>query len=189
MNQELKVFADGLREVMNKVKLSGLRPFVCDGSPLAREVFLVGTNPATPMDQNFWCFWNDDRGFDKIAFMEAYKETRRHLSPTRQTIEWVIQFSAPMKCLETNIYATPKPSGERLSKEERNTAPFDYLLERINPKLVIAHGKPATEYLKANPPECELKCVSHFSSKSWFDIVLIETLRTLRARESALNES
>ena len=54
----------------------GLRPFVCDGSPLDCRVFLVGINPATEMSGNFWDFWDDDSGFNKEKWRERYDEER-----------------------------------------------------------------------------------------------------------------
>lgn len=47
MNLELTDFAVGLQKIMNKLDHPGLRPFVCDGSPLECEVFLVGKNPVS----------------------------------------------------------------------------------------------------------------------------------------------
>ena len=76
MSEELKDFASGLREILNRMNTPGLRPFVCDGSPLSCNVFLVGSNPATPMYRSFWEFWSDDFGFDKASFMQAYREAR-----------------------------------------------------------------------------------------------------------------
>ena len=34
-----------------------LRPFVCEGSPLDCDVFIVGSNPATKMEGDWWRFW------------------------------------------------------------------------------------------------------------------------------------
>ena len=85
MNKELRDFATGLREIMDRMNTPDLRPFVCDGSPLDCSVFLVGTNPSTPMPHNsFWDFWRDDYGFDRASFMLAYKETRRRLNERQQ---------------------------------------------------------------------------------------------------------
>lgn len=165
-------------------KPTDLRPFVCDGSPIECEVFLVGINPASEMSGDFWDFWSDSRGFDKQAWFETYKTERRkrplklgkkkrnEISNTRRTIEWIIEEVHPMKCLETNIYAKATEQVLDLEERDRITAPLDYLLERIAPKLVIAHGKETAEYLKAQNLECTLMCVPHFSrgwskAKAW----------------------
>ncbi|MDE0041636.1 MAG: hypothetical protein OXT74_06350, partial [Candidatus Poribacteria bacterium] len=165
-------------------KPTNLRPFVCEGSPFECEAFIVGFNPASEMSVDFWNFWSDSHGFDKCSWFEAYKAERRNrplkpgktrrneISNTRRVIQWVIDEANPTKCLETNIYAKPsesKPDLKRLLKtmslEERNriTAPFDYLLHQITPKLVVAHDEDAAKYLQAQKLKCDLVCVSHFS--------------------------
>ena len=179
--------ADFGREMVSLLgKPTDLRPFVCEGSPLECEVFIVGINPASEMSDDFWDFWSDNRGFDKYTWFERYKSERRTrplkpgkkrrnaISNTRRVIGWVIEEASPTKCLETNIYAKPAASEpelkallKTLSSEERNriTAAFDYLLQRIAPKLVVAHGDKTAEYLQARNIECNLKCVSHFSRR------------------------
>ncbi len=174
-----EALVDFSREMVSLIdKPTDLRPFVCDGSPLECDTFIVGTNPASEMSDDFWHFWSDSHGFDKRAWFNKYKEERMNrplkpgkkrrneISNTRRVIEWVIEEACPTKCLETNIYA--KATEEALDLQERNriTAPFDYLLERITPKLVVAHGKDAAEHLHAQNLKCELMCVPHFA-RGW----------------------
>ena len=103
-------------------------------------------------------------------------------------MEWVIEEANPTKCLETNIYAIPagdksdlKALLKTLSLEERNrvTAPFNYLLQRIAPKLVVAHGEDAAEHLHAQNLECELICVPHFA-RGWSEKKARELGLTIR---------
>jgi len=74
-------------------RLSGLmldkveRPFVCDGSPLQTQMFVVGLNPATALRKNFWCFWDDSRGFDREKFDREYREVRAMKTGNRPRIE------------------------------------------------------------------------------------------------------
>lgn len=157
-----------------------LRPFVCEGSPLACEVFLVGINPATPMSVNFWDFWSNRCGFDKRAWFEEYKEERRNrplepdrkwrrkLGNTRRTIDVVVQSASPVKCLETNIRAKATEQKSDLDEPSKDTAPFDYLLRKVAPRLVIAHGSDAASYLQGLGLSCELKCVPHFAL-GWYE--------------------
>ena len=154
------------------------RPFVCEGSPLACAVFLVGINPASEMSGNFWDFWSDRYGFDKRAWFERYKvermnrplkpgKTRRNeVSNTRKVIEWILEEAKPTKCLETNIYAKATEQARDLNERNRITAPFDYLQQQVRPKLVIAYGKDAAEHMQAQGLACELWCVKHFS-RGW----------------------
>lgn len=154
-------------------KPTDLRPFVCEGSPLACEVFLVGFNPASPMSVDFWDFWKDSYGFNKCAWFEKYKEERQNrplepgktrrneVSKTRRIIDVIVENARPVRCLETNIYAKATEKGVDLEEQDRVTAPFDFLLRKVEPRLVIAHGREAEDYLQGQDLPCELKCVKH----------------------------
>ena len=169
MREGLKDFASGLREILNRMNTPGLRPFACDGSPLSCNVFLVGSNPATPMYRSFWEFWSDDFGFDKASFMQAYREARTErgelrTSKTRHTLEWVVDASAPTRCLETNVYAKPTSGGVRnLGPEDLNSEPLRYLLDWIKPGLIIGHGRTARRHLEQQNLNCRSEiCISFF---------------------------
>lgn len=155
-------------------KPTDLRPFVCEGSPLACDAFIVGINPASSMSADFWDFWSDRFGFDRSVWFERYKEERRNsllkpgrtrrneVSNTRRIIEEVVGSTKPVKCLETNIYAKATKQTSDMEEQDRVTAPFDYLLRKVAPRLVIAHGREAEDYLQGQDLPCELKCVKHF---------------------------
>ncbi len=122
---------------------TNLRPFVCDGSPLKCEVFIVGFNATTEVD--FWSFWDSQTGFDKRNWEAAYRNERirkgkRENSPTRSMIGWILDDLPGVSVLETNIYAKATPAMTDLPQKERNIAPFRFLLQTIQPKLVLAHG-------------------------------------------------
>ena len=155
---------DGLQGIVGRS--STLRPFVCDGSPLDCEVFIVGGNPATDIGVDFWKFWSDDYGFHRTAWFETYIQSSKRgaVSPTRRRIDLIVGEAAPVRCLETNIFAKPTRRGGDLDKRERNTAPFDYLLRKVKPGLVIAHGKDARTHLASlRGAEFELWEEKHFS--------------------------
>jgi hypothetical protein len=88
----------------------GLRPFVCHGSLLACEVFIVGFNPATAMDQPFWEYWSDETGFDKPRFMRDYLQKRGLAEPkgVRARIERIVAELPIGFALETNICSRPR---------------------------------------------------------------------------------
>ena len=59
------------------------RPFVCKGcSPADRKIFIVGLNPATKMEENFWSFWPGD-SFDKDEWQAAYDKAREKQRKTK----------------------------------------------------------------------------------------------------------
>lgn len=139
-----------------------LRPFVCNGSPLACKAFIVGFNPATSMEAGFWDFWRSGHGFDKGRWFERYKDERQHrplapgrtrrsaVSPSRRVIEWIIEEAGPVDVLETNIYATATRAANELGKEQQCTRPFEFLLDAVKPSLLVVHGTKAADYLQAH---------------------------------------
>ena len=170
---QLSDFSRGLASLIGKP--TDLRPFVCEGSPLSCEAFLVGINPASEMSIDFWDFWSDSYGFDKRKWFDRYivergnrllkpgRKRRNQISNTRRVIEWILEEARPIRCLETNIYAKASEQASDLDDRSRSTEPFFYLLQQVAPKLVIAHGKPATQYLQDLSLQCGLWCEDHFS--------------------------
>lgn len=183
----LEDFAAGLAELIGRP--SRLRPFVCDGSPLECRVFIVGHNPATASDRDFWEDWGPD-GFDKEGWMEAYvkeranrplkpgKSYRPSISSSRRVIDQVVA-AAGMPILETNIYAGPSP--DMRSLRERDIAPFHYLVETIKPDLLVTHGKEAKEAANRLSLPGKIISVPHFS-RGWSGEKAAELGRDLRAK-------
>jgi hypothetical protein len=134
-----------------------LRPFVCEGSPLACDVFLVGFNPATTMQADFWQFWREGYGYDKVAWFQRYlderaakplkpgRTRRQKISATRRNIENFVEGAAGVRVLETNIHAAASGDMKSLDPASRRMAPFNFLLDVIRPKVIVVHGKPAVE--------------------------------------------
>ena len=157
-----------------------LRPFVCDGSPLTCEVFIVGVNPASEMDEDFWSFWRPGVGFDKSRWFEAYvaararkplrpgKTRRNRLSTTRRIMEQISEEASPVRILETNIYSVSSPDARSLAESDKSASTFDWLLSEIQPRLIVAHGRDAEAHLKARQayPGTDMWFVPHFS-RGW----------------------
>jgi hypothetical protein len=157
---------------------TNLRPFVCDGSPLRCNVFIVGFNPATMISADFWQFWQTDYGFNKTAWFEAYREERRSrplkagkkrrnpISNTRRVVEWILDAASPVRCLETNLYAAPTEQATDLISKQRITAPFDFLVASIAPRIIITHGDDAAKHIRSKNVSAKIISVSHFS-RGW----------------------
>ena len=172
----LEAFEASLRQIIGAP--SSQRPFVCQGSPLEASVFICGFNAATATADDFWMHWKPSCGFDKDAWFEAYKTERltqplmpgkirrSAVSNSRRVMEWVVESAAPVKCLETNIYSVPSAAMKDLDASSQQTQAFTYLLTVIKPRLVVAHGLPAAEFLKRERPEVQLITVDHFS-RGW----------------------
>lgn len=155
-----------------------LRPFVCEGSPLACRAFIVGFNPATGMSSDFWRFWRAGYGFDKAAWFAEYlkdrqsrplkpgKTRRSAVSNTRSRIDWIVEEADPVRCLETNIHAVPTERAADLAPPQRITAPFDFLIDAIKPDVVIVHGKDAATHLQGKRISAQVIEVPHFA-RGW----------------------
>lgn len=148
---DLIEFEKSLGTIINRP--TALRPFVCDGSPLECQIFLVGIEPATKMETEFWEFWRSGYGYDRQAWADAYERARRiqgkgAKSPTRRNMDhFIVGAAAGTKVLETNVYAGPRARHRRDGTEIR--APFLFLLEAIRPKVLFVHGQPAKKEIQA----------------------------------------
>ena len=121
----------------------GLRPFVCDGSPLDCRVFLVGINPATGMSGNFWDFWDDDSGFNREQWRERYVAERGNGdSKSRKVIERIVEAARPVSCLETNLFSAQAGRKDQLRDGEKSTAAFEFLLDKIDwARLIVVFSQ------------------------------------------------
>ena len=124
------------------------RPLVCDGLPVSSRVIIIGENPATEMEKDWWTYWNLETGFDRPAFMRDYIEQRRRknkrpLSNTRLRLEWFREYG--VACVETNAFRNQRLGGA--GKGVGNYAVLDLLIRNM-PQLVavVAHGKVAQEF-------------------------------------------
>jgi hypothetical protein len=171
-----------------------LRPFVCEGSPLDCTVFLVGLNPATSMDADFWEFWKSGQGYDKKRWYARYlaeraakppkpgRKFRRAVSPTRLNMEAFVEGAGDVRVLETNIYAKASDDLRSLEQKDRETAPFRFLIESIRPKIIVVHGKPAVEEIaKFVVPSRVITAAHHLSYQT-----SRETARALGVRAAAM---
>jgi hypothetical protein len=150
---------------------AAMRPFVCDGNPYDCKAFIVGINPASRV--LFWPFWSDETGFDKKAWLRGYiaerkarplkpgRTRRQCISPTRRSIEWIVDAAAPTKILETNIYSVPTSRASELRKADKRTEAFEFLLSEIAPAVLLLHGKVVKEYFERHH---DCTCLTDFPS-------------------------
>jgi hypothetical protein len=155
MREPLEVFERKLQTVVTQSlpKRSDVRPFVCEGSPMTCDVFLVGFNPATNGTAPFWSYWLSGYGFDKKRWLFDYKACRKPpkklVSPTRERVDLVVAGLQPFKCLETNIYAVPSVKAKALPAIDRISDPFRFLIGTLKPTVILVHGKPASMLLQS----------------------------------------
>lgn len=154
-----------------------LRPFVCEGSPLTCDVFLVGLNPATMMTTDFWDFWRPEYGYEKAEWFSRYLEERvakplkpgrtrqQKVSATRRIMECFVEGAAGVRVLETNIYAKPSENLRNLDLASREIAPFKFLLYAVKPKVIVVHGNPASEAIRKFDISAKVIVADHHFSR------------------------
>ena len=136
--------------------LRGQRPFVCDGCPTECHVVIIGTNPATPLNSNWW-----EYGFDYNLFMCKYKAKRGKPGPTRRRLMRITAClrEVRLKCVETNVYRREAKSEEQLWKYDTsdrhpNDEVLHLLMEGLQPpKAIVPHGDVARDWLIAQGPK------------------------------------
>ena len=122
------------------------RPFLCDGSPIGSEVFLVGINPGT--DTPFWPYWRLPSGCHKDEWIKEYLKRHGHFKTTRARIERLFDSIQPVKCLETNIFCRYSPNAASLPKDVQDTRLFDYLCKALSPAVIFIYGDPGIRHIE-----------------------------------------
>jgi hypothetical protein len=126
-----------------------VRPFVCAGALTVCDVFIIGVNPREDME--FRSYW-DGSSFNKAAWEYEYQRQRlartgrESMSPTRTKLNMICEGALP-NVLETNLYPVAT-STERILRRDparQNDAIFALLLRRLQPRVVITHGKTARD--------------------------------------------
>ncbi len=147
------------------------RPFVCDGNPEHCGVVVIGDNPATKTDSDWWSYWDATSGFDLQRFLSEYRVSRvaagkRLLSNTSLRLARLRQ--AGLHTVETNAYVN-----EAFHGHGRNPLvnPVLSLLMVELPllKAVVVHGKVAQTVISAFriPQSVKIFTLPHFRSCSY----------------------
>jgi len=166
------------------------RPFVCEGSPEQCLVVVIGENPATELNVDWWEYWDESRGFLFDEWTAVYQQLRKRsgkaaVSPTRLRLNRLRDHG--VKCLETNVFFNEKLGGP--GRGTPNKDMLDLALSSLPAlQFLIAHGRAAHKYLqeKGPLPSTILKvfCTKHFRLESYETIRLIaqEILATQQRR-------
>ncbi len=194
-------WATQLRHIVGS-PLYGQRPFVCEGYPTESHVLIIGTNPATPLNMDWWDWWNSERGFDYDLFMSRYINARRRmrkslLGATRRRFIRITdtlqsKFRLNLKTIESNVYRREARSEEQLwGYKESDRYPNNEVLHLLisglqMPKVVIPHGTSAAAWLTEQaaelPPNIKIpgRALPHFSKATDAEINYIcEWIRNL----------
>jgi hypothetical protein len=138
------------------------RPFMCNGSPFGCEVALIGLNPGTTTP--FWPYWNPATGFDRAGWMANHRSLHEgKRTPTRDRIEVLVAQLEPLRVIELNLYPFASRGESDLRPEQRDPSLLEHLLETLQPRVVIVHGRAPTEHLSmllrtSLPPDVLTAC-------------------------------
>jgi len=121
------------------------RPFVCNGSPLDCQIFIVGFNPARHLKKSFLNYWNDNTGFNKDQWLVDFYQQHNN-ARTRNVIERIANSALQKVTLDTNIYWYPTSKARDLKEENKMTGGIKFLMRQIKPKVVFVHNNKAIEF-------------------------------------------
>lgn len=129
-----------------------LRPFAPNSSWKESDVFIVGTNPATPLREEFNDFedyWNSlTKNTDKFEAIYSAQHTSGVSKTTRRARRVIAELS-PVSVLVTNSIAYPTSRMSKLrnlaSHRELGRKCFETLIEISKPKAILFHGKEACD--------------------------------------------
>lgn len=62
-------------------------------------------------------------------------------------IGWILDDLPSIPVLETNIHSKASARETNLAQHERTTAPFQFLLQTIRPKVILVHGDKAIDVI------------------------------------------
>lgn len=135
-----------------------LRPFAPNPNWKQARVFIVGTNPATPLRDEFSSFshyW-DALTCDKAAFDAIYLPKRDgKASRTSERATRFEQALGKLSVLRTNACALPSgrwgdlPGATRRQFLEQGREVLDALVKICRPRVILCHGKPAVEVVSS----------------------------------------
>lgn len=149
MSDELKKFRNALA---NKIGNDKYRLFDCVGSPFDCKVLLVGINSVSELEKSFWSYWSDECGFNHAEWLSDYHSfmlrTYGKIGKTRKMLELLREElkKASINLFCTNIYLESSKDYESLKNKKNND--INFLINEINPALVILMGGKVREYFE-----------------------------------------
>ena len=145
MISSISVWDRHLRTIIPENAIN-LRPFTCNGfnDITVSNLLILGKEPATELNKNWWSFWSAKSGFDYDTFDRAYKEARAG-DPSATRMHYNYLKSKGFKCIETNVYSNS--TGNESTVDNKRVVQL--LISNLpNLKGVIAHGNEAKKCLR-----------------------------------------
>ena len=128
---------------------------------------IIGKEPKTHLGNDWWEFWDDEKGFDYEAFEAKYEEVRLGKpSKTRKYFDYIK--AKGFGCIETNAFRNSTGTRPRID----NSAVVQLLITEIPTlKGVIAHGEHAKKCFGKLivPDKVKVLEMHHFSARGKTD--------------------
>lgn len=148
MNQQL-IDDQFLREICNTSKGPYLRPFRPNPKWDEARIFIVGSNPATPLRDEFRSFdeyWSsltqNPETFNRKYSLKHRSGQSKTTKRTQRLRDWL----HPVNVLITNAIIYPgKAIPNKPEQRKIGRRCFEYLLGVCKPSSVLFHGKPAVD--------------------------------------------
>jgi hypothetical protein len=128
-----------------------LRPFAPNPDWANATVFIIGTNPATPLRDEFSSFGEYWEGLtrDPEIFRRAYKRKRAGgNSKTTDRICALVKKLAPLNCLVTNVSWVPAASPREITRDQWKAGSrlLTTLVRHCRPQVLFCHGSKACSF-------------------------------------------
>ena len=81
------------------------------------------------------------------GYLADYLQRNGRLKSTRDRIEVLCHALSPLRCLELNLYHHYSPNEASLAQEHQNTELFDFVLNAVQPRVLIVHGNTPARHL------------------------------------------
>ena len=129
------------------------RPFRPNATWQTAQVFVIGTNPATPLRDEFASF---DEYWKSLTFCPEIFErhySAKHGGSTSKTARWTNELLCrlrPLNCLLTNVswYPASKPSEVPKAEWAFGRCALRALIGYCRPRVLFCHGKPAETFAR-----------------------------------------
>ncbi len=153
-------FTNQLKDWCNTENGPYRRPFAPNIDWESATVFVVGTNPATPMRDQFGTFEEYWRGLteDPDLFLCRYRAAHSGgTSRSTANAKHLIESLGPLNVLVTNVVWYPvAKKGDIPGKEwEFGSEWLMKLVEHVQPKAMLCHGKDAETFGKKLQPDLD----------------------------------
>ena len=144
-------FETQIKELCATAKGPYRRPFVPNTKWASANVFIIGTNPATPLRKEFASFdeyWNGLTARPEVFEKHYSAKHGGEASKTTKNIRKLVELLQPLNCLVTNVSWYPAKTKKEIPDAEwqLGKCALKTLISHCRPSVLFCHGQPAEEF-------------------------------------------